>query len=162
MWKCIKCEKNNQDERTDCWLCGTGRDGTLPSKPRIPAFNQRKEALSATIILSTTASIPNHRITKLLGVVTGEAIIGANIFSDLFAEVRDVVGGRAGSYESKLKYARQIAINDMKEETIELGGNAVVGVRIDYESIRGSMLMVAVSGTAVFAEPDTDDSKAAI
>jgi uncharacterized protein YbjQ (UPF0145 family) len=162
MWKCVKCEKNNQDERTDCWLCGTGRDGALPTKPQIPAFNQRKQTLSALVVLSTTASIPNQRITKLCGVVTGEAIIGANIFSDLFAEVRDIVGGRAGSYESKLKYARQVAINDMKEETIDLGGNAVVGVRIDYESIRGSMLMVAVSGTAVFAESENDDSEAAI
>jgi uncharacterized protein YbjQ (UPF0145 family) len=76
--------------------------------------------------------------------------------------VRDVVGGRAGSYESKLRQARQVAIEDMKEETRDVGGNAVVGVRIDYESLRGSMLMVAVSGTAVFVESEADDSKAAI
>ncbi len=106
------------------------------------------------MIVTTTPNIEGRRITDYLGVVTGEAIIGANIIRDIFASVRDVVGGRSESYEQSLREAREAAFGEMKEEAVSRGGNAVVGVDIDYEVVGqgGSMMMVAVSGTAVVIE----------
>jgi uncharacterized protein YbjQ (UPF0145 family) len=106
------------------------------------------------MIVTTTPSIEGRRIKEYMGVVTGEAIIGANIIRDLFASVRDVVGGRSGSYEESLKEAREAAFREMQEEAVMRGGNAVVGCDIDYEVVGagGSMMMVAVSGTAVVIE----------
>jgi len=106
------------------------------------------------MIMTTTPSIEGKRITRYAGVVTGEAIIGANIFSDFFAKVRDIVGGRAGAYESALADARQIAMNEMEEAARKLGANAIVGVDLDYEVLgqTNGMLMVTVSGTAVVIE----------
>ena len=103
------------------------------------------------MILSTTPQIEGHTIREYKGVVTGETIIGANMFKDLFASIRDIVGGRAGSYESVLREAKNTAINEMIERAKAMGANAVVGIDIDYETIgaQGSMLMVATSGTAV-------------
>jgi len=83
------------------------------------------------------------------GVVTGEAIMGANIVRDLFASITDIVGGRSGAYETKLKEARDVAFNEMGMQASRLGANAIVGIDIDYEVVRDGMLMVAVSGTAV-------------
>lgn len=106
------------------------------------------------MIVTTTPSVEGHRIVDYKGVITGEAILGANIFKDLFAGIRDIVGGRAGAYEKALKDARQTALHEMEQEAARLGGNAVVGVDLDYEVIgdRGSMLMVSASGTAVVIE----------
>ncbi len=101
------------------------------------------------MIITTTNSIEGKPITQYLGVVNGEAIMGANIVRDLFASITDVVGGRSGAYEQKLKQARDIAIHEMKEQARSLGANAVVGIDIDYEVVREGMLMVTVSGTAV-------------
>ncbi len=105
------------------------------------------------MILSTTSTIQGLDVYEYLGVVTGEAILGANIFRDLFAGIRDIVGGRAGSYEKELRRAREIAMEEMKEQARRLGANAVIGIDIDYETISiqdgGSMLMVTVSGTAI-------------
>ena len=107
--------------------------------------------MSAPIILSTTPSIEGRKITKYCGIVTGEAIMGANIFKDLFAGIRDIVGGRAASYEDTLREARQTATRDMIEAAQRLGADAVVGVDYDYATIgqNGSMLMVSATGTAV-------------
>ncbi|HOW98132.1 MAG TPA: YbjQ family protein [Kiritimatiellia bacterium] len=102
--------------------------------------------------LSTTPFIPGREIEKSLGVVCGEAILGANVVSDLLAGITDIVGGRSGSYEGKLKAAREIALVELAVEARERGANAVVGIDIDYETLRGSMLMVAASGTAVVAK----------
>ena len=104
-----------------------------------------------SVIVSTTPSIEGRRITSYSGIVTGEAIMGANIFKDLFAGIRDIVGGRSATYERELRRARDIAIEEMKTSAAEKGANAVVGVDIDYETVgtNGSMLMVTVSGTAV-------------
>ena len=101
--------------------------------------------------LSTTPQIEGHTIREYKGVVTGETIIGANMFKDLFASIRDIVGGRAGSYESVLREAKNTSINEMIERAKAMGANAIVGIDIDYETIgaQGSMLMVATSGTAV-------------
>ncbi len=103
------------------------------------------------MILSTTPQIEGHTIREYKGVVTGETIIGANFVKDLFAGIRDIVGGRSGSYEKVLREAKDTSMNEMMERANALGANAVVGIDIDYETIggNGSMLMVAVSGTAV-------------
>ena len=103
------------------------------------------------MIVTTTPSIEGHRITRYLGIVTGEAIVGANVFRDLFARVRDIVGGRAGAYEHTLADARQTAIEEMIEVATKLGATAVVGVDLDYEVLgaENGMLMVSASGTAV-------------
>jgi uncharacterized protein YbjQ (UPF0145 family) len=106
------------------------------------------------VVLSTTPSIEGKRITKYCGIVTGEAIMGANIFKDLFAGIRDIVGGRSATYEAELRKARDLALAEVANSAAELGATAVVGVDIDYETVggQGSMLMVTVSGTAVVVE----------
>lgn len=101
------------------------------------------------MILTTTPNIEGQSIQQYLGLVTGEAIMGANIVRDLFASVTDIVGGRSGAYEAKLSDARKIAVNEMAEDARRMGANAIVGIDIDYEVIRDGMLMVAASGTAV-------------
>ena len=103
------------------------------------------------MILSTTPQIEGHPIREYKGVVTGETIIGANMFMDFFAGIRDIVGGRAGSYEKVLIEAKDTSMQEMMQRAQALGANAVVGIDIDYETIgaNGSMLMVATSGTAV-------------
>lgn len=103
------------------------------------------------MILSTTPTIEGHTIREYRGVVTGETIIGANVFKDFFAGIRDIVGGRAGSYEKVLRDARDSSMREMIQQAQTMGANAVVGIDVDYETIgaNGSMLMVAVSGTAV-------------
>ncbi|EJS45797.1 hypothetical protein CN941_30670 [Bacillus cereus] len=101
------------------------------------------------MIVTTTNTIQGKEIIEYVGIVNGEAIMGANIVRDLFASVRDVVGGRSGAYESKLKEARDIAMEEMKQLATQKGANAIVGIDVDYEVVRDGMLMVAVSGTAV-------------
>jgi uncharacterized protein YbjQ (UPF0145 family) len=101
------------------------------------------------MIMTTTATLQGKEITEYCGIITGEAIMGANIVRDIFASVRDVVGGRSGSYEEKLREAREIAMAEMQTKASELGANAIVGIDVDYEVVREGMLMVAVSGTAV-------------
>ncbi len=104
-----------------------------------------------TMILSTTPSIEGRTIREYKGVVTGETIIGANFVKDFFAGIRDVVGGRSGSYERVLREAKDTSMNEMVDRARGMGANAIVGIDIDYETIgaNNSMLMVAVSGTAV-------------
>ena len=103
------------------------------------------------MILSTTPTIEGHPIREYKGVVTGETIIGANMFKDIFAGIRDIVGGRAGSYEKVLREAKDTSLNEMMVRANAMGANAIVGIDIDYETIGkdNSMLMVATSGTAV-------------
>lgn len=103
------------------------------------------------MIVTTTPSVEGRPIREYKGVVTGEAILGANLFMDLFAGIRDIVGGRSGSYEGALRKARGIALDELADEAKRLGADAVVGVDLDYEVIgeKGSMMMVSASGTAV-------------
>jgi len=103
------------------------------------------------MIQTTTPSVEGRTITESLGVVTGEAILGANIFRDLFAGVRDIVGGRSAAYEDELRKARDIAMQELSAEAAARGADAVVGIDLDYETVGqgGSMLMVSASGTAV-------------
>jgi uncharacterized protein YbjQ (UPF0145 family) len=106
------------------------------------------------MIVTTTPAIEGKRITKYLGIITGEAILGANIFRDMFAAVRDIVGGRSAAYEKELGKAREIALEDLEDWAEELGANAIVGVNLDYESFGQSngMMMVSATGTAVVVE----------
>jgi uncharacterized protein YbjQ (UPF0145 family) len=108
------------------------------------------------MLVLTTPNIEGKRITQYVGLVTGEAILGANVFRDLFASIRDIVGGRSGAYEGELRKAKQIAIREMVEEATARGANAVVAVDLDYETITasggGGMLMVSASGTAIVYE----------
>ncbi len=107
------------------------------------------------MLSTTTHTVQNREVEEYLGIVTGEAILGVNVFRDFFASIRDIVGGRSGGYEKALSRAREIAIKEAEEAAERLGANAVIGIDIDYEAITGakensgSMLMVTVCGTAV-------------
>ena len=105
------------------------------------------------MLITTTHTLDGRQISEYLGLVSGEAILGANIFKDFFAGIRDIVGGRSAAYEQELRKAKDIAIREMTESAVALGANAVVGVDLDYETIGngqgGNMLMVSASGTAV-------------
>jgi uncharacterized protein YbjQ (UPF0145 family) len=103
------------------------------------------------LIVTTTNGIDGRPVQHYLGVVTGEVIVGANLFRDLFASVRDIVGGRSGAYEDVLSRAREEALGEMRQRAVALGGNAVIGVDLDYEVLgsNGSMQMVSATGTAV-------------
>jgi uncharacterized protein YbjQ (UPF0145 family) len=102
------------------------------------------------MILTTTPGVEGRPITAYLGIASGEAVIGANIFRDLFAAVRDIVGGRSGAYERAFEEARAAAFGELARSGVELGADAVVGITVDYESIgSGSMMMVTATGTAV-------------
>ena len=101
------------------------------------------------MLKTTTPTIEGHTIAEYLGLVSGDAIVGANVFRDFFARVRDIVGGRAGGYENALRGAKEAALEDMEEEAAALGADAIVGIDLDYETVGTSMLMVSVSGTAV-------------
>ncbi len=101
------------------------------------------------MIITTTNSVEGRPITDYRGIVVGEAIMGANIVRDFFAQITDVVGGRSGAYESKLQDAREVALKELEQRAVALGADAVVGVDLDYEVIGDSMLMVSASGTAV-------------
>jgi uncharacterized protein YbjQ (UPF0145 family) len=108
------------------------------------------------MLVTTTPTIEGKKIVRYFGLVTGEAILGANIFKDFFAGIRDIVGGRSAAYENELRQAKEIAIEEMKEQAKALNANAVIGVDLDYETIQvgqtGGMLMVSANGTAVAYE----------
>ncbi len=103
------------------------------------------------MITTTTPSVEGRQIQAYLGIVVGEAIVGANVFKDIFAGIRDIVGGRSGAYERELQKARDIALNELQDHALSLGADAVVGIDLDYEVLgKGNgMLMVSASGTAV-------------
>ncbi|MCX7717855.1 MAG: heavy metal-binding domain-containing protein [Candidatus Sumerlaeaceae bacterium] len=108
------------------------------------------------MLITTTSVVEGRRITYYYGLVSGEAILGANIFKDFFASIRDIVGGRSAAYEKELRKAKEIALSEMSEQARQLGANAIIGVDLDYESVQmgsgGGMLMVSATGTAVRIE----------
>ncbi|MEK6649672.1 MAG: heavy metal-binding domain-containing protein [Bacteroidota bacterium] len=101
------------------------------------------------MLLTTTSIVDGKPVDAYLGLVTGEAILGANIFKDFLAGIRDIVGGRSASYERELRKAKEIALAEMSEQATRLGANAIIGIDLDYETVGQSMLMVSASGTAV-------------
>ena len=103
------------------------------------------------MIKTTTPTIEGHQIEQYLGIVVGEAILGANLFKDIFGAVRDIVGGRSGAYEREMGRAREIAFEEIEHQARAMGANAIVGIDLDYEVVgeRGGMMMVSASGTAV-------------
>lgn len=101
------------------------------------------------MILTTTPLVEGRPVGQYLGIVTGEAIMGANIVRDLFASITDIVGGRSGAYEQQLQRARDICLEEMSQQAARLGANAIIGIDLDYEVVREGMLMVTASGTAV-------------
>ena len=105
------------------------------------------------MLITTTNTVEGKKVQKYYGLVSGEAILGANIFKDFFAGIRDIVGGRSAAYEQELRKAKDIALEEMQQQARSLGANAVIGVDLDYETVgSGSMLMVSASGTAVTIE----------
>ena len=106
------------------------------------------------MLVTTTSTLQDKRIVRYLGIVSGETIIGANVFRDFFAGIRDIVGGRSGSYEEVLCQAKDTALKEMQQQAMAMGANAVIGVDLDYETVgsSSSMLMVTASGTAVVVE----------
>ena len=121
---------------------------------KTPTFQMHNQLKEQSMELTTTPSMEGRKITRYCGIVAGEAVLGANVFKDMFASVRDIVGGRSGTYEKELRKARQIALNELSEQARELGANAVVGIDLDYEVLgeKNGMLMVSASGTAVVVE----------
>jgi uncharacterized protein YbjQ (UPF0145 family) len=107
------------------------------------------------MIVTTTSSVEGHRVSGYCGIVAGEAVLGANLFKDLFAGIRDLVGGRSGTYERELQNARELALEEMQARAEAMGANAVIGVDLDYEVLgqANGMLMVSASGTAVVIAP---------
>ena len=139
MWDCFHCGGRTDDDFQICWSCRRPRDGS-------PA--EQQDAL-ARVKLVTTPSLETHRIGDYLGLVSGEAIMGANLVRDMLAAISDVVGGRASAYEEVLLRGRHVAVREMAEEADRMGADAVVGISLAYESVGDSMLLVCVSGTAV-------------
>lgn len=150
MWVCKGCGEEQDDNYEVCWNCDTIKDGV----------ELEETDYEDSLIFSTTSSLETHYIRKYLGIVSGETILGANIISDFFAGVTDIVGGRSGTYEDYLREARQSALATVGQRAIGIKANAVIGVKFDYETIRGSMLMVTCTGTAVVVEAK-DDTKPA-
>jgi len=111
-------------------------------------------AYTGAMLISTTPVLDGRKVVQYLGLVSGEAILGANVFRDMFASIRDIVGGRSAGYERELRKAKDIALEEMTSEATQLGANAVIGVDLDYETVGqgGSMLMVSASGTAVVVQ----------
>ena len=149
-WKCSICDSSVEAGKEECPTCGHQSDLSREDIELFRAQYQKKTQESG-IIFSTTPQLEGHAIEEYLGVVVGEAVLGANIVRDLFAGIRDIVGGRSNAYETELKKARSIAFTDLGKEAYLIGANAVVGIDLDYEVMGagGSIMMVSVSGTAV-------------
>lgn len=116
------------------------------SDKKLTSSNKNQEKF---MIITTTNTLEGHQIDQYLGIVSGETIIGANVFKDFFASITDIVGGRSSSYEQVLREAKSIAMSEMELQAKAFGANAIIGIDLDYETIREGMLMVTACGTAV-------------
>jgi len=136
---------------------GAKRTSDVPefvrTEPRAGVEGARASIARSKMIVTSTSSIEGMRITDYLGMVSGQAVMGVNAFKDLAASIRDVVGGRSRAYEGELAHAKEHALADAQDEASRLGADAIVGVKLDFETVGGTMLMVAASGTAVNTEP---------
>ena len=140
-WKCKKCDEVLEDHFQICLKCGKNRNG--PRQLSMPC--------------STTPFIPCREIAVIKGIVSGVAILGSNFLLDASANVTDLLGGRSDSYENQMRKGRAIALDEMEEEAVDLGAEAIVGVHISYENVNG-MQMVTASGTAVLLSPISQTS----
>lgn len=152
-WTCSGCGEAIEASFDACWSCGTDRAGKPPDREAWDAATAGHivdaDPVPPLLPMTTTPRFEGSAIAEYKGIVTGEAILGANVLSDTAAGVRDVVGGRSRSYERKLASARRQAFSGMSLAARATGANAVVGVSLDHEAVRGSMLMVVATGTAV-------------
>lgn len=153
-WTCPNCSEVHEDQFDSCWKCGTQKNGSLTNTPDLYVEGSDLDPSKITLPCSTTPYLPGRTIERVVGLVFGEAIMGANIIRDFAASLTDIVGGRSGAYEGNLRQGRKLAIQEMIEEAQILGADALVGVDIDYETVSDSMLMVAASGTAVKLVPE--------
>ena len=145
MWECPECGEELEDGFDSCWKCANeGVEIDREVSGGLPDVSD--------VVFVTTDDVPGWRVVETFGVVCGEAIIGTNAFSDMFAGIADILGGRAGAYEANLQTAREIAMAEMGLAAKERRANCVLGIHIDYETIRGTMLMVAATGTAARIE----------
>jgi uncharacterized protein YbjQ (UPF0145 family) len=150
MWRCPKCNEELDDSFDTCWKCANdGVEADAQTGSDLPDISD--------VMLVTVPEVPGRRVVETLGVVSGEAIIGANVFNERLVCLLDIVGGRAGLYESILQGAREIALAEMGQGAKERGGNCVLGIKIDYVSLRGTMLMVAATGTAARIDREGTD-----
>lgn len=160
MWKCNRCSEEHEDSFEVCWNCGSSRDGAEASRfVRITEnddFNQSSGEIDYSfmedMLLSTTPTLVTHEIKRYLGVVGGECLLGTNLINDMVSAVTNIVGGRSGIYEFYIKDARMVALREMAKQAFEMGANGVIGVAFDYETVRGSMIMVCCTGTGVILE----------
>lgn len=153
-WTCSNCREVHEEQFDSCWKCGTTKDGAKVEFVASSVESDNPYATSPSLPCSTTPYLPGRTIDAVLGVVFGDAIMGANIIRDFAASLTEIVGGRSGAYEGNLRQGRDIALRELMDEAIQIGADAVVGVDIDYETINGSMLMVSASGTAVKLLPE--------
>lgn len=154
-WKCGKCGEEVEAEFEVCWNCGTSKEGVEDPDFRReePTPPRRLGPIPAGMILATTQLLEGRPVAEYLGVVAGQAVVAGNVFGDILAGVTDMVGGRAGTHESQLMEARESALREMARAAAEKGADAVLGIDFGYASVRGTMLLVACSGTAVRLGP---------
>jgi uncharacterized protein YbjQ (UPF0145 family) len=153
-WTCQSCREIHEEQFDSCWKCGTVRSNAPLLSAISEEIDDRPPPSAEDIPCSTTPTIPGREIIDIKGIVCGEAIMGANILRDFVAGLSDIVGGRVGVYETKLREGRKIALQEMKQEALDLGANAVIGVDIDYETVGDTMMMISISGTAVVLQSD--------
>lgn len=148
-WTCSNCREVHEEQFDSCWKCGTAKDGTKVEFSDPTGEFSASHAKATLLPCSTTSYLPGRTIESVVGVVFGDAIMGANIIRDFAASLTEIVGGRSGAYEGNLRQGRAIALQELMDEAILIGADAVVGIDIDYETISEAMLMVSASGTAV-------------
>lgn len=155
-WICKSCSEIHEEQFDSCWKCGTVKSDVPPFPDAPEGVDPLPPSSAHDIPCSTTPSIPGREIIGIKGIVCGEAIMGANLLRDFVAGLSDIVGGRVGVYETKLREGRMIALHEMKQEALNLGANAVIGVDIDYETVGDTMMMISISGTAVVLQGAND------
>lgn len=149
-WEC-PCGAQNPAGRDTCRACGTSFERASKIKAGWdPSLEEEKKY--DHIQISTTSEIPGHRIIKNHGIITAQAVLGAHFLKDLEAGLRDIFGGRSSAYEKELKQGSWMALRELKGEADKVGANGIVGVRLDYETVGSSMLMIIAQGTAVKVE----------
>lgn len=159
MWNCKKCNEENEDNFYACWNCSVDDPKLIDTgKSRIELeldILKKEKLLKINKILLTTETNLNLKIEKRLGILSAECVIGMNIFSDFFSGIRDIIGGRSGTFQKALKEAKENVLTELKQQAVDLNANAVIAIDLDYSEISGggkSMLFVVATGTAVILD----------